>query len=69
MKLIWGVMLALLLILCGYIYYEVEHPCIRSREYTCHQRVCRAWMTGKIIFCMRWEEYDDTCSECLERKP
>lgn len=76
MKFLAPLVIAAILAIGGYaIYYEIKHPCIRTRAYPCQTTVCGYWMTmpdsqGNMhTTCTLWRTRDTTCYECVERKP
>ena len=53
------------------IYDSVVHPCLRSDTVTCTEQRCSIWMDAGngVPMCYGYEDYETTCTRCLERKP
>jgi len=77
-ELFWyGVVVLAALILLGTaygLYWDYQHPCIRSEKYACTNTYCAAFTqiscgtNCQVDTCSYWVTENTTCTRCLERK-
>lgn len=49
------------------IWYDYQNPCVRWRTWKCESTRC-SYMDADG-YCWSWTTDEDTCSECVERRP